>query len=119
MLSIVWLVIPTCLDRTGKKFEAHQLGANIMMHLFQYIKVALLSKWSFEAGGPDHLGATSCCRRETKRAKNNGDDADEMSLAKPVWKRLRFGLHVAFSPRMTGTLYEVKNVDCSILGGRI
>ena len=32
------------------------------------------------------------------------------NLAELLWKRLRFGVHVAFSPRMTSTPYEVKNV---------
>ncbi|KAI9780374.1 MAG: hypothetical protein M1816_003102 [Peltula sp. TS41687] len=101
MLAIVWLIIPSCLDRMGTRFDAHQVGADIMMHMFQSVEVALLSNWSFEAGGPNRRYAATVPALE---------GVAKMNLAELLWERLMFGVHVAFSPRMTSTPYEVKNL---------
>lgn len=96
LLGCVWLAVPTCSERLPRTFWANVLGATSVSYLLQYIDVALLSKWTFEADGP-----TVRSDREGKKNKAHTGT---------VWERLRFGLLLASNCRYVGTPYAVKNI---------
>lgn len=69
----------------------------------QYIELALLSRWSFEARGP----STHYVSGDHQVKKTNCQP--EFSI-NTIWERLRFGFSATFSLRNMNTPFEVKNV---------
>lgn len=87
------------------------VSGNIVVGLFHYVEVALISKWSFEAQGPSSNASSGAKLPETSR-KNQTDERQvrsKTSFWSEIWERLRFGYLVKTSSRNEGTPWIVKN----------
>ena len=101
----------SCSNVVYRNTWAGFVSGNIVVGLFHYIEVALISKWSFEAQGPSSNASSGARLAETSR-KNQIDEKQvrsKPSVSSEVWERLRFGYLVKTSPRNEGTPWIVKN----------
>jgi hypothetical protein len=118
ILSVaVWFSIPTCLDYLHRKSLASLVAGQQATFLLQYIEVVLLSKWSFEAGGPS-ASAAAATTTVSSKCPSSSDAAyghvaqlrHDGNAAKGWWGRLLFGWKACTSFRCCGTPLELKNV---------
>ena len=87
-----------------KHMRAHWaslLAGTSVGFLLQYIELSLLSKWSFQSGGPTSQHAS------LKHERTKEDRVNQMNRA---LDRLYFGFSSTFSFRHVDTKWEVKNV---------
>ena len=83
-----WLTMTHSLEQTQTAIWASMLSGHACAFLLQYVEVALLSKWNFEAGGPENSAARPSRSSDFKARSYDTDDG---------WlQRLRFGLLAAF-----------------------
>ena len=89
---------------------ASVIGGYCSIFIIQYIEVALLSKWTFEACGP----ATLNPKLQMGQPRANHEQLKTRSSKKEghstVCQRVRFGLSALFNSRMIGTPFEVKGI---------
>ena len=84
------------------------VGGHIIVSLYHYVEVALISKWSFESQGPTSSATPEGL--DVKDKPNGGDRATrQMDHGVSFWERLMFGYFGATSTRNIGTPYIVKN----------
>lgn len=105
LLLCVYHVIPICLEATGTVLSAALAGAFSISSLFQYIDIALVSRWTATTQGP------------TRVTKGSTYDLSARSAVQPTyaakltaWERLRFGYFTSLSTRKVGTPYQVPGV---------
>lgn len=108
LLLCVYHVIPICLEATGTVLSAALAGAFSISSLFQYIDIALVSRWTPTTQGP------------TRVTKGSTYDLSQRSTVPPTyaakltaWERLRFGYFTSLSTRKVGTPYQVPGVPPS------
>ncbi|OCK82941.1 hypothetical protein K432DRAFT_470169 [Lepidopterella palustris CBS 459.81] len=101
MVLCLWQCLPKCVEYMIRSPWAALLGGYAVSFFFHYLDIALLSRWSFESGGPTSGLAKSSASPEGFRKMQSG-----WSVA----SRLQFGASLTFSFRFIGTPYEVKNV---------
>jgi hypothetical protein len=102
---------------TASKIWQGVLAGYSAWWLIHFIDVALLSRWSFEAGGPTSRG------EQKKKGENaepkdgrggifrEGDDGGRTSgQQESLWARLKFGAWVASSFRFPNTAFQLKNI---------
>ncbi|MCJ1257705.1 hypothetical protein MMC24_005531 [Lignoscripta atroalba] len=104
----VWKVLPTCPEMLYRIPWAGIVGGHIIVSLYHYVEVALISKWSFESQGPTSSATPEGL--DVKDKPNGGDRATrQMDHGVSFWERLMFGYFGATSTRNIGTPYIVKN----------
>lgn len=101
----------SCSNVVQRNTWAGFVSGNIVVGLFHYVEVALVSKWSFEAQGPTS-NASSGVKLPKTSSKKQTDETQRQSR-KSLWSeiggRLRFGYLVKTSSRNEGTPWVVKN----------
>lgn len=111
-----WLVTVTCTQRIPRMSLASIVAGNGPTYLLRYIDLVLLSRWSYEAGGPTNSsGPQSLDRQKTVvgvGSKGEGGDSGKgrEHAQGAILGRLRFGLNTTLASRHVNTLWEVKNV---------
>ena len=103
------LIVLKCLKDIARLSVASILAGNGPTYLLRYLDLALLSRWSYEAGGPT---SPSASQREVRR-KTAVDSDGVGGRSGPSGRfsdRLRFGLVATLSSRHVDTAWEVKNV---------
>ena len=117
----VCIAIPACHTRVQRSPWGALVGGYSITVLFQYISVALLSRWSFEGRGLLIVSADSKaqdsktnrsegCERKIQVWKTQKDRKKDVELRNSIWARVKFGFLIATAFRFTDTPYEVKNV---------
>ncbi|PVH99772.1 hypothetical protein DM02DRAFT_710414 [Periconia macrospinosa] len=101
----VTLCIPQCMPYMTRTPWAALVGWYAVTHLYHYLDVALLSRWSFEDGGPvgGILRPMAGGSKDSMRAEKVEGDGSE------VWERFKFGVTVTMSFRFVGTRWAVRN----------
>ena len=89
------------------KLMAGSISMNTVGTLFQYLEFALISRWSFSAGGPT---TSRGGQRKIKSDPSARKDRKQGSETPTTWKRLQWGLFTTTSWRNPATPWEVKNV---------
>jgi len=98
---------------------ASSFGGYASAFLLIYIEVALLSRWSYEARGPNspilhEIGAHGSAKKEKSSSRKNSRKNSSSLKANPregtVWNRFCFGFNGMISFRDIDTPFEVKNV---------
>ena len=93
-----------CRDGSVSPFQTVFFCGGTYANLMQYLEIALLNPWTFEAQGPESLpAAPPPDRSRTAPAPPQGPPDD-------VLARLRFGIYAAITYRGSGTRFKVKNV---------
>ena len=108
MIMCVGLSISTCMNRLHRGPWAAAVGGYAVTFLLQYISTALLSRWSFDVGGPKTVSTS----QSSNPGRNNRPIAAQVldNSTETLRLRLNFGVLVATSFRWSGTPYKVKNV---------
>ena len=111
MTMCAGLSVSTCMNRLHRGPWAAAVGGYAVTFLLQYMSTALLSRWSFDVGGPKTVSTS----QSSKPGRNNQPIEAQVfnNSSKTLWLRLKFGVLVATSFRWSGTPYEVKNVPRS------
>ena len=104
-----YCVITTCLEKIPRIFWASLVAGNAPTYLLRYLDLVLLSRWSFEAGGPAALALDEDGSKEC-RATTCGSSNDSPHSVKATLAPLRFGLLATLSSRQVNTPFQVKNV---------
>ena len=102
LILLVYRILPICLPATNNVLLAALLASPSISFLFQYLDAALLSQWSFTAGGP-----TKGNRADNQIPRKVKEKGEEMPWGR---RRLKFGIYAATSPLYIGTPFEAKGI---------
>lgn len=102
LILLVYRILPLCLPATNNVLLAALLASPSISFLFQYLDAALLSQWSFRAGGP-----TKDDRAVDQIPRKGKEKEKEMPW---VRGRLKFGIYTATSPLYIGTPFEANGI---------
>lgn len=117
LITATWLITVTCLQHIPRLSLASIVAGNGPTYLLQYIDLGLLSRWSYETGGPTDpsgpgrrnqgKGVDAVGRNGSTRAISHKSHLSRTAL---LVDRLRFGIDTTISSRHVNTPWEVKNV---------
>ena len=116
VITAAWLIAAICLQRIPRMSLASIVAGNGPAYLLRYIDLVLLSKWSYETGGPTALLDPPRPKQERRgnavvsSSSSSSDGRTKSGLPGTIFSRLRFGLNMTLSSRFTNTPWEVKNV---------
>ena len=99
---ICFATIRGCRDGCVTPFQAVFFCGGTYANLIQFIEIGLLSRWTFEAGGPETALALPEQPPAVPRASEKRPDG--------VLARLSFGLYTVVQYRGSGTPFEVRNL---------
>ncbi|EXJ91416.1 hypothetical protein A1O1_04528 [Capronia coronata CBS 617.96] len=96
ILCITVAYISTARRRVDNIFQVSWGGSQAVLATYQYIDVAIVSRWDFEYSGP--------------KASNRAKDQRSPFSADTLWNRLKFGLYAASSFRNCATVFETRGI---------
>lgn len=108
LLALSLYAFPVVRDGLPTKLAAGCVSMNTAGTLFQYIDFALISRWSYAAGGP--TSANGGQRHLAVGTQGHKGMACLNSPAPSIWHRIHFGWFVTSAWRAPATPWEVKNV---------
>ena len=113
--SCAWLAISGCMKCMVRSSWVALVGGYSISYLYQYLDLALLSKWSFESGGPtlgfaNRLAPPSNTKQDKTDNSKDARHTNEASVQESWYARLEFGTASMFSFRHIGRPYQVRNV---------
>lgn len=114
--TCMWWTVQNCLDYTVRSPWAALVGGFSVSFFFQYVDVALLSRWSFESGGPTYApshtssnGAISSQIKQTTSNLNEARDKQTRAIAAIALQRISFAISTLLNFRLIGTPHQVRN----------
>ena len=110
LLAVPYYVIPQSSQRLPHTLWSGIVGSQSAISVNQYIEVALLSRWTFEAHGPTYVDPNLRLANKTSIQKITVDAKSQASSARILWQRATFGISALFDSRGNNTPYEVKGV---------
>ena len=115
LIAATWLVTVTCLQRIPRMSLASTVAGHGPTYLLRYIDLVLLSRWSYETGGPTNSSGPGLRNQDKKddaagRSGSSRLTRPENHLSRTALDRLRFGIDTTLSSRHVNTPWEVKNV---------
>jgi hypothetical protein len=96
VLSATLVYIPTARHRVDNIFQVSWGASQAVLATYQYIDVALITRWDFDFSGPEP-------KEPTKRAPSP-------YAVDTVWNRLKFGLYATSSFRNCATAFETRGL---------
>ncbi|KAL8725214.1 MAG: hypothetical protein Q9166_007496 [cf. Caloplaca sp. 2 TL-2023] len=108
LILAAYPVVLSCPTILYRYTWAGLVGGNIITSLFNYLEVAILSRWSFETKAPTTFPTPGDSILEDQNKKKILEPQSS-TFRHDFWKRLRFGYFVTTSSRNIGTPYIVKN----------
>ena len=96
ILSATLVYIPTARHRVDNIFQVSWGASQAVLATYQYIDVALITRWDFDFSGPEP-------KEPTKKAPSP-------YAADTVWNRIKFGLYATSSFRNCATAFETRGL---------
>ncbi|EXJ93244.1 hypothetical protein A1O3_01801 [Capronia epimyces CBS 606.96] len=96
ILCMTTVYISTARTRVDNIFQLSWGGSQAVLATYQYIDVAIVSRWNFEHSGPEPRN-----KSEKQRSPFGADNP---------WNRLKFGLYAASSFRNCATVFETRGI---------
>ncbi|MCJ1230032.1 hypothetical protein MMC12_006703 [Toensbergia leucococca] len=103
-----WEAVPSCSRVLYRIPWAGLVGGNIIVSLFQYVEVALLSAWDFESKAPKSVPKDGDSGLKSDTISGQGPKLTVLRRGS-LCQRMKFGYDVMTSTRNIGTPYMVKN----------
>jgi hypothetical protein len=113
LIAATWLIAVTCLQHIPRMSLTSIVAGNGPTYLVRYIDLVLISRWSYEAGGPTNSPEPWRSRDsqgDTVSRSSSSGSPNRNHLPGTVLDRLQFGIDVTLSSRHVNTPWEVKNV---------
>jgi hypothetical protein len=114
--ACMWWTVRNSLDFMVRSPWAALVGGFAVSFFFQYVDVALLSKWSFESGGPTDVpanassnGAIGSQPKQTTSSLNSAAERQTRATAASALQRISFAISTLLNFRFIGTPHQVKN----------
>ena len=113
ILYVPWYMATRCSDQVFYSAWASTIGSHSSAYFFQYVEIALLSKWAFRVSGeegPTKVDPNIRLARINHRREEGNTDSHVKLRRDTMWNRLQFGISACFNSRMIDTPFEVKGV---------
>lgn len=116
MMTCMWWTVQNCLDYMVRSPWAALVGGFAVSFFFQYVDVALLSKWSFETGGPTYApshassnGVSTSQMKQIASSLNGAREKQTRTMMAIALQRISFAISTLLNFRFIGTPYQVRN----------
>lgn len=114
--TCMWWTVQNCLEYMVRSPWAALVGGFAVSFFFQYVDVALLSRWSFEIAGPTYApahassnGPISSQIRQPTSSLNGPRVKQTRTIAAITLQRISFAISTLLNFRFIGTPQQVRN----------